>query len=285
MRLCRYATPEGIVHPGLSLDGETVLDLSVLGKRSLEEILEAENPQHLLESIADSAGEGHRLSDVKLLTPVERQEVWAAGVTYLRSRTARTDESHHDATAYDRVYEAERPELFFKAAPHKVVGPGDPVGIRSDSRWSVPEPELALVINSRGSLVGCTIGNDMSARDIEGANLLYLPQAKIYDRSCAIGPWIGLGLSEERVRTGQVRLQIVRDGRNAFVGETSLDHLQRPFDNLIRHLFRSQTFPHGAILLTGTGIVPPEDFTLRSGDVIHMEITDLGALHNPVVTV
>ncbi len=153
--------------------------------------------------------------------PIERQEVWAAGVTYLRSKTARMEESDFSATAYDRVYDADRPEIFFKALAEKVVPTGEAVGIRRDATWSVPEPELALVINSRGQIVGCTIGNDMSSRDIEGENLLYLPQAKVYDRSCALGPWIRLGVTEADARDWTVRSTIIRAGEPVFSGETA----------------------------------------------------------------
>lgn len=280
MRLCRFATPDGVVHPGLSLDGETVLDLGAYGKASLEAIWEEEDPLRHVESLAEHTGVAYRLSEVKLLAPVDRQEVWAAGVTYLRSRAARTAESRHDASAYDRVYEAERPELFFKAAPHKVVGPGEPIGIRRDSRWTVPEPELALVINSRGRVVGCTVGNDVSARDIEGENLLYLPQAKVYDRSCALGPWVIPGLSEERARAQSIRLAVERDGRTFFAGEAPVAQLQRSFADLAMHLFRCQVFPYGAMLLTGTGIVPPDDLSLQPGDVVRIEIPAIGLLVN-----
>src|SRR5262249_23599580 len=156
------------------------------------------------------------MRDVRLLSPIEKQEVWAAGVTYLRSKKARMEESDFSASAYDKVYDAARPELFFKAMPEKVVGPGDAVGIRRDAQWSVPEPELALVINSRGQIAGYTIGNDMSARDIEGENLLYLPQAKIYDRSCAVGPFITVGVTEAEARGWQIQLLIQREGTSAF---------------------------------------------------------------------
>ena len=210
------------------------------------------------------------ISGVKLRAPVEQQEVWAAGVTYLRSKTARMEESDFSATAYDRVYDAARPEIFFKAMADKVVAVDEPVGIRSDARWSVPEPELALVLNSRGAIVGCTIGNDMSSRDIEGENLLYLPQAKIYDRSCALGPWILVGPSESEVRAAAVRISIWRNRDRAFTGETSIGNIRRSFRDLAEYLFRSQRFPHGAVLLTGTGIVPPDSFTLQDQDVIEM---------------
>jgi len=217
--------------------------------------------------------------------PLDEQEVWAAGVTYLRSKKARMDESEFSATAYDRVYDADRPELFFKSLPEKVVATDELVGIRRDARWSVPEPELALVLNSRGKLVGYTIGNDMSSRDIEGENLLYLPQAKIYERSCALGPWITVGATEAEARTWKIRVQIQRDGKAVFEGETSVGQIKRTFKELAGFLFRSQVFPHGAVLLTGTGIVPPDDFTLQAGDKVRIEITGIGWLENEVKVV
>jgi 2-dehydro-3-deoxy-D-arabinonate dehydratase len=225
------------------------------------------------------------LSEIQLCAPVERQEVWAAGVTYLRSKTARMKESDFSATAYDKVYAAERPELFFKSIAEKVVATGEPAGIRRDTRWNVPEPELALVLNSKGKIVGHTIGNDMSSRDIEGENLLYLPQAKIYDRSCALGPWIMVGATEATAREWKIRLAIRRNGESVFAGETSVGQIKRRFEELAGFLFRSQAFPHGAVLLTGTGIVPPETFTLQARDVVEIEITGIGWLRNPVMVV
>jgi 2-dehydro-3-deoxy-D-arabinonate dehydratase len=183
------------------------------------------------------------------------------------------------------VYDADRPEIFFKAIAEKVIPTGEAVGIRRDARWSVPEPELALVINSRGQLVGCTIGNDMSSRDIEGENLLYLPQAKVYDRSCALGPWMCLGVTEADARDWTVRSTIIRGGAPVFSGETRLGNIKRSFDELTGYLCRSQSFPHGAVLLTGTGIVPPDDFTLHEHDVVEIEITPIGVLRNSVVIV
>ena len=224
-------------------------------------------------------------SEVRLLAPVERQEVWAAGVTYLRSKSARMEESDFSASAYDRVYAAERPEIFFKSLPEKVVATGEPVGIRSDARWNVPEPELALVMNSRGRIVGYTIGNDMSSRDIEGENLLYLPQAKTYHRSCALGPWIVLGVSEAAVRNWTINIDIRRDGNSCFAGETAVGQIKRGFEELAGFLFRCQNFPHGAVLLTGTGIVPPDTFTLAEKDEIAISISGVGTLKNMVVTV
>ncbi len=280
MKLCRFALRDGSVHAGISLTDATVLDLAAYGHPSMFELLEEVDPLRALESLAANTGVAYRLTEVTLLPPVEKQEVWAAGVTYLRSRTARTEESNHDASAYDRVYEAPRPELFFKSLPEKVVGTGGHIGIRKDSTWTVPEPELALVINSKGTIVGCTIGNDVSARDIEGENLLYLPQAKMFDASCALGPWIIPGWSEEFIRQQTIRMSITRGETTVFSGETSLNNLKRPFENLVEHLFANQTFPHGVILLTGTGLVPPDDFSLRPEDRIQIEVTKLGTLEN-----
>src|SRR5207249_10038120 len=199
-------------------------------------------------SATASGSRSHSLAKVRLLAPVERQEIWAAGVTYLRSKKARMEESNFSATAYDRVYEADRPELFFKSMPEKVVASGDAVGIRKDARWNVPEPELALVINSRGQIVGYTIGNDMRSRDIEGENLLYLPQAKVYNRSCAIGPWMVVGASEDEARNWKIQLEIRRNGQPVFESETFVGQIKRPFDELVAFRFRSQSFPHGAVL-------------------------------------
>jgi 2-dehydro-3-deoxy-D-arabinonate dehydratase len=221
--------------------------------------------------------------DTTLLAPIGNQEVWAAGVTYLRSRAARMAESQDagGGSFYDRVYTAERPELFFKSLPHKVVGPRAAVGLRSDATWSVPEPELALVINPRGQIVGYAIGNDMSSRDIEGQNPLYLPQAKVYNRSCALGPGI-LVTSKPPGPETRISIAIVRAGATAFAGETTLAQMKRQPQELVDYLYRDQTFPHGAILLTGTGVVPPDSFTLERGDVIRIGIDGIGELVNPV---
>jgi 2-dehydro-3-deoxy-D-arabinonate dehydratase len=195
------------------------------------------------------------------------------------------EESDFSATAYDRVYEAARPEIFFKALGSKVVGPGGPVGIRSDARWSVPEPELVLVFNRRGQRVGFTIGNDMSSRDIEGENLLYLPQAKTYRASCALGPWIRVGADEDEARSWSINLEIRRDGAPVFQGSTQVSQLKRSLDELGGWLHRCQEFPNGSMLLTGTGIVPPNEFTLAAGDRVVIEIDGIGRLENPVAVV
>ena len=219
----------------------------------------------------------------RVLAPIKSQEVWAAGVTYYRSRTARMAESH-DAGAdnfYDRVYTAERPELFFKATPHRVAGPGQSVRIRRDSRWNVPEPELALVITSNATIVGYTIGNDMSSRDIEGENPLYLPQAKVYDRSCALGPCV-LVTKEMPDSSTEIRLEILRAGASVFLGNTTLSQLKRLPATLVEFLYRDNSFPHGSLLLTGTGIVPGDDFSLQPGDEIRITIDPIGTLTNYV---
>ncbi len=285
MKLCRFQDHEQRARIGLIADDDSVLDLSAAGVDRLSTLLESERLAWDLTALTGRNLPRYPLGDVRLLTPIEGQEVWAAGVTYLRSKQARMGESEFSATAYDRVYEAARPELFFKSLPEKVVAPGDAVGIRGDAQWSVPEPELALVINSRGRIAGYTIGNDMSARDLEGENLLYLPQAKIYQRSCAVGPCLRVGATEAEARTWTIQLRIRRDGQTVFEGATSADRIKRAFDDLAAHLCRSQVFPHGAILLTGTGIVPPDEFTLHPGDHVQIEISGIGRLENPVVKV
>ncbi|HEX4403349.1 MAG TPA: fumarylacetoacetate hydrolase family protein [Polyangia bacterium] len=222
------------------------------------------------------------LDEGAVLAPVTTQEVWAAGVTYYRSRDARIEESRDAAGGdfYARVYEADRPELFFKSSAHRVVGPGGRVRVRADSRWNVPEPELTLAVNAAGRIFGVTVGNDMSSRDIEGENPLYLPQAKVYDGSCALGPCLLIGDPPGPDTT--IRLEIARAGRAAFAGETTLAQLKRRPAELVAYLFRDQTFPSGVFLMTGTGIVPGTDFTLAVGDEIRIEIAGVGRLVNTV---
>jgi len=218
-----------------------------------------------------------------LLAPIGSQEVWAAGVTYYRSRKARMEESKSAGGGdfYDRVYSAPRPELFFKATPHRVVGPGAPVAIRSDASWSVPEPELALYITPGGKIAGYTIGNDMSSRDIEGENPLYLPQAKVYDRSCALGPCL-LVSSDPLPDSTEINLEIRRNTAIAFSGATTLKEMKRGPKELVEYLYRASSFPQGCFLLTGTGIVPPDSFTLKHGDEIRITIPPIGTLSNRV---
>jgi 2-dehydro-3-deoxy-D-arabinonate dehydratase len=217
-----------------------------------------------------------------LLAPLDLQEVWAAGVTYQRSKVARMEESVGGGTFYDRVYEAARPELFLKATASRVSGPNAPVRIRKDSQWNVPEPELVLVISAAGDLVGYTIGNDVSSRDIEGENPLYLPQAKVYRQSCGLGPVIWLEPGEER-RLFDISLTIERGGETVFSGSTNTNQMKRSYTELIDWLMRENVLPHGAMLMTGTGIVPQDEFTLTAGDVVSISIPELGVLRNPVV--
>ena len=283
MKLGRFQNSAGEIRVGQLVNGSTIADLSAAGITSITELLEDGDRIQRVEVLTGVPTV--QLSEVKLLTPVEQQEVWAAGVTYLRSKKARMEESDFSANAYDQVYEAPRPEIFFKSLPDKVVHPGEPVGIRADSKWNVPEPELTLVINSAKEMVGVSIGNDMSSRDIEGENLLYLPQAKVYDRSCAVGPWIVVGASEEEIRQWTIGVEIGRGGQSVFSGETSIDNIKRSFNELLDYLGRSQSFPHGAMLLTGTGVVPDDDFTLAEKDVVSIHISGIGTLGNPVVAV
>ena len=221
--------------------------------------------------------------NLPVLAPIDAQEVWAAGVTYYRSRTARMAESEvaGGGSFYDRVYTAERPELFFKALAHRVAGPGEHVRIRRDSRWNVPEPELALVISPEGKITGYTIGNDMSSRDIEGENPLYLPQAKVYDRSCALGPAVFVS-SDPLPSTTAIVLEIRRASQTVFSGDTTLAEMKRRPEDLVRYLYRETSFPNGCILLTGTGIIPPESFTLQAGDEVAITIEPMGTLRNTV---
>ena len=217
-------------------------------------------------------------SQSTLLAPLDVQEVWASGVTYLRSKVARMEESQDGGDFYDKVYDAERPELFLKATPSRVVGPGQPIRIRRDSTWDVPEPELTLVLSSSGAIVGYTVGNDVSSRSIEGENPLYLPQAKYFDGCCALGPVIEVADAPFAVR--EIRLAIERDGKTTFTGQTSTAQMRRKIEELAAYLFRELTFPDGVFLMTGTGIVPPDDWTLQSGDVVTIEIENIGVLQN-----
>jgi 2-dehydro-3-deoxy-D-arabinonate dehydratase len=219
----------------------------------------------------------------QMLPPVDRQEVWAAGVTYLRSRDGRKEESGH-GSLYDHVYDNDRPEIFFKASPWRVVGDRDAVGIRADSGWDVPEAEVGLVLNAAGEVFGYTLANDMSSRSIEGENPLYLPQAKIYDRSCAVGPAI---VPSWAAGPGPfpIGLRVLRAGCEAYAGTTSTSAMARGFADLTGWLFRALSFPAGVLLLTGTGVVPGADFTVRPGDTIEITSPALGTLTNPVVAV
>jgi 2-dehydro-3-deoxy-D-arabinonate dehydratase len=257
-------------------------------------VLDASLPVSLAELLSMPLGQARDVVDVvgagsaadveqRLVAPVDRQEVWAAGVTYQRSREGRTEESSH-SSIYDLIYEADRPEVFFKSTPERVVGDGEAVGIRADSGWDVPEPEVGLVVNSRGEVFGYVPGNDMSSRSIEGENPLYLPQAKVYSRACALGPGIVPGW-EVPVGPLGVSLRVERRGQVVFEGSTSTAAMKRSFGELVDWLLRAMDFPAGVVLLTGTGVVPGSDFTLIEGDVVVVNVAGIGTLTNPVVAV
>jgi 2-dehydro-3-deoxy-D-arabinonate dehydratase len=232
---------------------------------------------------ANPLGRMDKLNDLTIQAPIQSQEIWAAGVTYIRSRDARMEESKDTGggSFYDKVYEAVRPELFFKSTPHRCVGPGEKVRIRKDSTWNVPEPELTLVVNNKGKIIGYTVGNDMSSRSIEGENPLYLPQAKSYDGSAAIGPCIYVSAAPISPDT-IIRMQIKRDGIIMYADEVAINKMKRSHTELVEFLFRECSFPHGCLLMTGTCLVPPNNFTLQSGDEIIIRIDDIGELKNIV---
>jgi 2-dehydro-3-deoxy-D-arabinonate dehydratase len=236
---------------------------------------------HLERTVRSGSVQNVNLSELQIRAPISGQEVWAAGVTYYRSRDARMEESKSAGGGdfYDRVYTAQRPELFFKGAASRVVGHREKVAIRRDATWSVPEPELALLINPKGKILGYTIGNDMSSRDIEGENPLYLPQAKVYHRSCALGPGVVVSSNPPSTST-DIKLEIVRQGTTSFSGSTVLSAMKRDCASLVEYLYRDNIFPNGCFLLTGTGIVPPDSFTLQHGDEIRISISGVGTLVN-----
>lgn len=228
-----------------------------------------------------TAGGSELIAD--LAAPLGNQELWACGVTYLRSKLGRQEESKDAGGGdfYARVYEADRPEVFFKATAHRVSGPGGKVKIRKDSTWDVPEPELTLVVSSSGKIVGYTVGNDMSSRSIEGENPLYLPQAKTYDACAAVGPCVLL-TNEALSPSTKIKLEIARGGQVAFAGDITIDQMKRTPKELVSFVYREASFPYGALVMTGTGIVPGSDFTLKSGDVISITIDGIGTLVNTV---
>ena len=280
MQLVKYQVAETVAVGIWEQDQIVPLDLDG-DVTCLQDIIESENPAATAESLRT---DGSLAADsVTLLAPIDQQEVWAAGVTYKRSQTARMEESETSASCYDRVYESPRPELFLKATPHRVSGPGQPLRIRQDATWNVPEPEITCVVNSRLELVGFTVGNDMSSRDIEGENPLYLPQAKVYRQCAGLGPCITLAADMPAREETTIRLEIQRAGETVFQGETNVDQMARTFEGLIEYLGRDQEFPHGVFLMTGTGVVPDSDFTLKPDDVVHITIDGIGTLTNPIV--
>jgi 2-dehydro-3-deoxy-D-arabinonate dehydratase len=284
VRLCRFSAEEGNGSQLGLIVGDRVVDVAAAGgSKSLADGLQGPASAFLdaLRSVANGGG-GIPLDQVAILAPIDAQEVWAAGVTYLRSRNARMEESTQK-DVYDQVYDADRPEIFFKATPNRVSAPGEAIAIRGDSGWDVPEPELALLLNSSGELVGFTIGNDVSSRSIEGENPLYLPQAKLYSGAASLGPTIVTVDEIADPRNLSIELTIRRDGAVLFRDETSTSQMHRTFDDLTNYLFRANEFPNGVFLMTGTGIVPPSEFTLEAGDEVTIAVEGIGTLVNPVV--
>lgn len=281
MHVIRFADDHDAVHCGILDDGAVT---ALPGVRSIAELLasSAADFRSVVTGLPD--GPTHRLADVTLLPPVDRRtEVWAAGVTYERSRDARVEEST-EQSVYARVYDAERPELFLKSVAWRVVTEGEPIAVRDDSALNVPEPELGLVVNAGCDVVGYVVVNDVSSRTIEGANPLYLPQAKIYAGSCAVSAGIRPVWEVPDAHALDITMTVRRDADVAFRGTVSTARLRRTAADLVGYLYRGQSFPDGAVLSTGTGIVPGIDFTLRPGDVVEIEIADVGRLTNPVVT-
>jgi 2-dehydro-3-deoxy-D-arabinonate dehydratase len=251
---------------------------------SLNWLLTNAEADEIVERVLEAQDERVEFDPDQLRLVLGQQEIWAAGVTYKRSEEARERESNQ-SNVYTRVYHAERPELFFKAMGYDVVSSGDLVGIRHDAVWSVPEPELAIVLNARMQVVGFTIGNDMSSRDIEGANPLYLPQAKVYEASCAIGPRLWLLPNAPTYPDVTIELSIRRGDAIVFRESTSTANLNRTLPDLVDYLGRCKRFKHGAVLLTGTGIIPPDEFTLAAGDEVSIRIDPIGALVNRVTVI
>jgi 2-dehydro-3-deoxy-D-arabinonate dehydratase len=279
MQIVRYRSSSGSIQPGVMTDGQinghfTMALHELLRLRASE--LRSRMEQAMREPTASQPV-------VELLAPIDGiMEVWAAGVTYKRSVDARVEESE-TPDIYTRVYIAPRPELFFKGIAHRIAGPGTAISIRADSTWNVPEPELALVINTYGEIIGYTIANDVSSRSIEGENPLYLPQAKIYLGSCALGPGITPVWEVKDAYALTMHMQIERDNKVCWEGQTTTGELHRRLEELVEYLYREDDFPDGAILCTGTALVPEQPFTLQANDIVQISIDQLGSLRNPVV--
>ncbi|MCO8120853.1 fumarylacetoacetate hydrolase family protein [Stieleria sp. TO1_6] len=282
MKVAKFLDRSDSVRVGLVEQDQLIPLTMTAGHSSLADLIAAENPVAALESLQRESPIAID-STIRWLPPIDHQEIWAAGVTYKRSQTARMEESEAAASCYDRVYNADRPELFFKATPHRVSGHGQPLRIRSDATWNVPEPEITLVLSPTMKIVGLTVGNDMSSRDIEGENPLYLPQAKCYDQCAGLGPWVAFFDSLPSPQSLGVDLKIQRDGQVVFDQQTSGDQMARSFDDLVSWLAKDNSFPNGAFLMTGTGIVPTSDFTLHPGDIVQITIDGVGTLSNPIV--
>lgn len=282
MKVTKYLDDTDTVRVGRVESGKIIPLKTTSEYRTLADLLAASNPiaavSSLEEEDAFEIGE-----DTRWLAPIDSQEVWAAGVTYKRSQTARMEESEAAASCYDLVYEADRPEIFFKATPHRVRGHQQPLRIRKDASWNVPEPEVTLVLSPTLKIVGLTVGNDMSSRDIEGENPLYLPQAKCYDECAGLGPVIQLYDELPPVDEIGITLQIDREEETVFHQQTSASQMARTFEDLVHWLGRDNHFPDGAFLMTGTGIVPTNEFTLLPGDTVHISISGIGTLSNTII--
>ena len=286
MPLCLFQTADAAASRLGLIDGDLVIGVAAAGgPATLADALTMSSAElkTSLNGVKAATAAGIPIDMVTLKAPIDQQEVWAAGVTYLRSRDARMEESVSAKSAYDLVYEADRPEIFFKATPSRVTGPGEAIAIRGDSTWDVPEPELALVVNRSGEVVGYTVGNDMSSRSIEGENPLYLPQAKMYTKCAGLGPSITLAWEMGDIRDRAIRLVIRRGGEVLFDGSSSTSQIHRTFDDLVSYLRRHNDFPHGVFLMTGTGIIPPSELTLEGGDDVEISIDNIGSLRQPVI--
>jgi len=282
MYLARIQSSSGPVVARVANNFATPLDLTSTGLQTLSQLLSSDGLVTFARDLP-AASASIPLEKVQWLPPIDDQEVWAAGVTYKRSQTARMEESEAAASCYDRVYTAARPELFFKATPNRCSGHLGKLRIRTDATWNVPEPELTLVLSNQGKIVGYTVGNDMSSRDIEGDNPLYLPQAKVYNQCCGLGPWIALaGSMPAREKIG-IYLKIVRDGAEVFAGQTGVAEMARQLEDLVQWLLRDNDLPNGAFMLTGTGVVPDSTFTLAKNDTVHISIDGIGTLTNTIV--
>ncbi|NEU30844.1 fumarylacetoacetate hydrolase [bacterium LRH843] len=288
MRIIRYANGENATLAAVTDEGK----IYALPQQDFLEVVRLADEKGTTalkiveEAIADATALDANVEDLNLLVPIEAPEVWASGVTYQKSKEARnyeaTDGKLDATTFYDKVYDAERPEIFFKSTAARTKGTNDDIYIRSDSNWQIPEPELGLVINKDGKVLGYTVGNDMSCRDIEGENPLYLPQAKIWRNSCSIGPAIRLAETVVDPYKFEITCRIFRNEEKVFEGSASTDQLKRKFDELVGYLVKDNEIFDGTVLLTGTCIVPPNEFTLADGDRIEIEISDIGVLNNPV---
>jgi 2-dehydro-3-deoxy-D-arabinonate dehydratase len=282
MLLARIQTKLGPTVARIANQFATPLDLAGSGVSTLSQLLSHDRLVQLARDLPASAP-SIPLEAVQWLPPIDDQEVWAAGVTYKRSQTARMEESEAAASCYDRVYTADRPELFFKATPSRCSGHMGDLRIRSDATWNVPEPEFCLVLSNRGKIVGYTVGNDMSSRDIEGDNPLYLPQAKVYNQCCGLGPWIVLADAMPARESIGIYLKIVRNNETVFSGESGVAQMARKLEDLVQWLIRDNDLLNGAFMLTGTGVVPDSTFTLAKGDTVHISIDGIGTLTNTIV--